>query len=99
MRYLEEEIPIIEESVTTEADNATKYIEVQWTEDGISHGTYYPCHCGTTHYGPYALTDYAMHNCLHRVRLIKVTEELGDYFMCPSCGQTFNLDLEIDNGS
>lgn len=49
----------------------------------------YPCRCGTTHRGPYAIYDYGHHNCFHDDPLHLIDEEIPGYFMCPGCGKTF----------
>ena len=55
----------------------------------------YPCRCGTTHTGPYAIYDYGHHNCYHDSSLVPLSEQYDeDQWMCPDCGKVFNLDRE-----
>lgn len=56
----------------------------------------YPCRCGQTHRGDYALYDWAHHNCFHREPLILIAEDIPGYYMCPSCGEVFWTKAEYD---
>jgi hypothetical protein len=47
----------------------------------------YPCRCGETHRGDYALYDWGHHNCLHDSGELHAIAE--DQFMCPECGKSF----------
>lgn len=52
----------------------------------------YPCRCGKTHRGDYAIYDYGHHNCFHTAELVDIgNPEISGYFMCPQCGKTFNV--------
>lgn len=53
----------------------------------------YPCRCGDTHRGPYALYDFAHHNCFHYAGLIRPDDAMPDYLLCPECGQSFEVVL------
>lgn len=48
----------------------------------------YPCRCGVTHRGDYALYDWAHHNCFHDEPLSRLGD---DQVMCPSCGEVFDV--------
>lgn len=61
----------------TGTNNVTIFIE-----DGQ---VVYPCSCGKTHRGDYALEDFIHHNCLHPSPLI----DLGYGPMCGDCGQVW----------
>ena len=63
-----------------ERNNLTIYIE-----DGQE---VYPCRCGETHRGPYAMYGYGHHNCLHYEPLIVSEPDQG---ICPLCGESFML--------
>ena len=49
----------------------------------------YPCRCGVTHRGPYAIYDYGHHTCGHPSPLIWCWE---GQVMCGECGQVFGLE-------
>lgn len=49
----------------------------------------YPCRCGQTHKGDYAVYDWGHHNCFHNEPLHVLDEAIPGYLMCPSCGKTF----------
>lgn len=51
-----------------------------WVEDGEE---VYPCPCGETHRGDYALYDYSMHVCRHGDELWFM-EDIG--VLCSQCG-------------
>ena len=51
----------------------------------------YPCRCGVTHRGDYALTDFLHHECLHEEPLLHIAD-LPDgtiQMCCPVCGADF----------
>lgn len=48
----------------------------------------FPCWCGKTHTGDYALYEFGWHNCPHDQPL--VTMGLGQA-MCRSCGRMFDV--------
>ena len=52
----------------------------------------YPCRCGETHRGPYALYDYGHHTCFHESPLIQLGDEY--YLCCPECGEVFDVNPE-----
>ncbi len=55
-----------------------------WFEDGVE---VYPCRCGETHRGDYALYDWGHHNCLHEGRLFLSEQVLeGALVICMECG-------------
>ena len=51
----------------------------------------YPCRCGETHRGEYAMEDFAHHNCLHEEKLLDWSDHGGGErgLLCPQCGQGF----------
>jgi hypothetical protein len=54
----------------------------------------FPCRCGVTHTGDYALYDWLHHNCFHDQPLINISHDehgIDGYYMCPACGKTFWL--------
>jgi len=51
----------------------------------------YPCHCGMTHRGDYALYDYAHHNCMHDKGIILLESDQG---VCGECGKAFRIYTE-----
>jgi hypothetical protein len=51
----------------------------------------YPCRCGETHRGDYAIYEYGWHNCFHTSDLLPVADD-PTYVMCPECGQTWTVD-------
>jgi hypothetical protein len=51
----------------------------------------YPCRCGETHTGPYAVYDYGHHNCFHKGPLIAIDpEDLPGVVMCSQCGESWD---------
>ncbi len=55
-----------------------------WVEDGEE---VYPCPCGETHRGPYALYDYGHHTCRHGDEIWDLSED-GIGLLCSQCGAT-----------
>jgi hypothetical protein len=54
----------------------------------------FPCRCGATHRGEYALHDWMHHNCFHGP-LYYVPGE--DEAMCSSCGEVFAMHIEQES--
>ena len=62
-------------------------------EGNLDSGTLervYPCRCGETHTGEYAIYDWGHHNCFHDSPLVVI--DAPDYLMCPDCGKVFWLE-------
>lgn len=74
---------MMQDNATTRADQ-----EFLWLEDGER---VYPCRCGETHQGEWAMYVYYHHNCLHEEDLVSLgTVVPGEIqAICPSCGQTW----------
>ena len=57
----------------------------------------YPCRCGQVHVGPYAIYDYAHHNCFHSSGLnwLFGPDDTDDrsvwQLICGDCGNVFNV--------
>jgi len=49
----------------------------------------YPCRCGVTHEGDYALYDFGHHECFHDETLLDIG--LGQV-ICPQCGNVWNVE-------
>ena len=55
----------------------------------------FPCRCGLTHRGNYALEDYMHHDCLHETDLLDmnrlggVPEQDWPHLICRECGKTW----------
>lgn len=73
------------DEVSTGSNSRTQYID----ESGEQ---VYPCRCGVTHSGPYAIYEYGHHNCFHNSPLSLVDEDVPGYLMCPDCGKTFWIE-------
>ena len=57
----------------------------------------YPCRCGETHTGLYAIYDYMHHNCLHDGPLVYYLREVepeSNEVMCEACGKTWQVEEE-----
>ena len=55
----------------------------------------YPCRCGETHRGEYAIHDYMHHNCFHDEPLLDIGSDIGiSYWCCPICGKTWTTQEE-----
>lgn len=67
---------------TTGTDAVTLYYE-----DGEQ---VYPCRCGETHRGPYAMYDELHHDCYHRGRLITPFDP--KQVLCSECGESFRVE-------
>ena len=53
----------------------------------------FPCRCGDTHRGPWAIYDYLHHNCYHEEPLVDIGGEIGiSYWACPICGKTWRVE-------
>ena len=64
-----------------------------WYEVALTEGTcerVYPCRCGGSHRGEYAVEDWNHHNCFHEAPLWAVDAARGDY-ICADCGNDFKL--------
>jgi len=66
----------------TGSTNRTIHIE-DWKE-------VYPCICGETHRGDYALYDYMHCNCPHNDGLFLI----GGQALCVMCGKVFSVQSE-----
>ena len=60
----------------------------------------YPCRCGETHQGPYAIHDYMHHNCLHPGPLVFLLHEVPGCenvhnVYCPTCGKTWEVTDDL----
>jgi hypothetical protein len=49
----------------------------------------WPCRCGDTHRGEWAVETFAHHNCFHQEPLLLLAI---DYAVCGECGETFGLE-------
>ena len=57
----------------------------------------YPCRCGKTHRGDYALYDFGHHNCLHETNLLGIPiKDNCIQAICPQCGMSWQVDIEED---
>jgi hypothetical protein len=65
--------------ILTGASNRTT-----WIEDGEK---VYPCPCGETHRGDYAMEDWIRHTCRHGDELWDMSED-GLGLLCSQCGNT-----------
>ncbi len=68
------------------------HIDKVLAENGGIEPAEYPCRCGVTHTGPYALYDYGHHNCLHNYEMLWLN--FPDTVMCPGCGNTWSIREE-----
>lgn len=50
----------------------------------------YPCRCGVTHRGDYALYAFMHHECFHDDELTWIS--VPDIAMCPACGKVFHFE-------
>ncbi len=55
----------------------------------------YPCRCGETHRGDYALYDMMHHECFHDCALIWLADRA---VMCPQCGASWYVKGEPEAG-
>ena len=67
----------------------TDSAETTVTEDGQQ---VYPCRCGKTHRGVYALYDYMHHECYHTEYPLVWLDDDRDTLLCGSCGETFAVE-------
>jgi len=53
----------------------------------------YPCRCGETHRGDYALYEFGHHECFHNAPLLDMgtSDGIEGYLACPDCGKTFSV--------
>ena len=55
----------------------------------------YPCRCGKTHRGNYAVYDFGHHNCLHETHLLGLPAGKDKVqAICPQCGMSWLVELE-----
>ena len=50
----------------------------------------YPCRCGQTHRGDYALYDWMHHECFHEADLLRFPVD-PDLIICPDCGMSWKM--------
>ncbi len=55
-----------------------------WLENGE---IVYPCRCGETHRGDYAIYDFGHHECDHD----EVLYQAQDYGLCTGCGKSMRV--------
>lgn len=68
--------------VVTSSENYTAFYE--------NGEQVYPCRCGETHRGNYAIYDHGHHNCFHSMPLVDIGRPaVVGYLMCPQCGEVF----------
>lgn len=48
----------------------------------------FPCRCGETHRGDYAIYEFGHHNCFHEAPLY----HNEDGYVCPECGKDFVVE-------
>lgn len=51
----------------------------------------YPCRCGETHRGDYALYTFGHHNCFHDAPLMPL--DFGE-LVCVDCGKVFQVSAK-----
>ena len=55
----------------------------------------YPCRCGKTHRGDYAVYDFGHHNCLHETTLCGLyVKEKEIQATCPECGMSWRVIID-----
>ena len=67
-----------------------------YQEDGTQ---VFPCRCGSTHRGDYAMEDWAHHNCFHGPLLLMSDhghDELKNQLLCVQCGEVFEMTRESE---
>lgn len=69
-------------NVTTTSNSQTYYFE--------DIERVYPCRCGVTHRGDYAVYDYGHHNCFHPEWMF-LDSEIPRVLICVHCGETSRL--------
>ena len=56
----------------------------------------YPCRCGDTHRGDYAIYDYGHHNCFHDAPLVDIGSDIGfPDVMCRLCGEMWRVEGKV----
>ena len=75
-------------SVITQSNSRTDTYRMTIRGEAVTVEQVYPCHCGITHEGPYAIYAFGHHNCDHESPLIALDPT---YLICPLCGYTFTL--------
>lgn len=54
----------------------------------------YPCRCGKTHKGDYAIYDFGHHNCFHESKLLGLPFDQNTIqAICPDCGKSWMVGL------
>ena len=71
-------------STTTSTGTSTQYFE-----DGQR---VFPCRCGETHRGEYALHDFMHHECMHNLPLVQFQDDMPNLTMCRECGRVFQIE-------
>ena len=73
----------------TNTNNITSYFKVQ---EGETEQVF-PCRCGGTHRGGYALEDWLHHNCFHKelITLPGIDDEGIMTALCIDCGEVFDI--------
>ena len=57
----------------------------------------YSCRCGI-HRGDYAQEDWEMHQCLHETDLLGLSAGKNSVqAICPDCGKSFKINMEVRN--
>src|SRR5574340_430488 len=78
---------------TTGSNQNITWLEVkegQKTDGSLEYEQVYPCRCGATHRGEYAIYDYGHHMCFHDAPLVWIIK--GVQAMCSDCGKTFGFN-------
>lgn len=90
-RYRLKERLSVEQMVLKKDLKTTMQMQKEWDVNTGKSEEVYPCRCGETHRGDYALYDFAHHNCFHAGELVVLDEiENGAlYMVCGQCGQVF----------
>jgi len=58
----------------------------------------YPCRCGETHKGEYALYEFAHHECLHETDLMGLPAGKNKIqAICPNCGMSWLVKLQRED--
>jgi len=72
----------------TNTNNITSYFEVQ---EGETEQVF-PCRCGGTHRGEYAIEDWLHHNCFHKeLTMLLPILEGSKQAICIDCGEIFDI--------
>lgn len=68
---------------------------VEWTPEKVTIEKVYPCRCGVTHSGDYAIETFNHHNCFHGPfwKMDKTPSPDGtEQIICSGCGEIFELE-------